>query len=389
MRVLFVIDSMGASGTEHSTAALMSHLRCAGHVAAAATLYDAGFGDEDRLRAEGYEVVPLVSRRYCGRVLELRRRIRQFRPQIVHTSLFNADMVGRVAAWHAGPVVVSSLVNTPYETVRLSDPSISTWKVRCIQVLDLITAHLMVDRLHAVSRGVAEANARALWVKPERISVVERGRSREALGVVSVERRARVRASLGLADDAKVVLAAGRQEHQKAHVDLVRAVEALAKQVPTLTVLLAGREGGASSALRECLGENQEAARCVTLLGHRHDVADLLVAADALAISSLFEGTAGVAIEAMALGCPIVCTDIIGVKGVLTDGENALLVPVSSPQALAEAIGRVLTDEGLATKLRTRGLADFDERFTIDVSATKMEELYADAIAAHRRRGHR
>ncbi len=384
MRILFVIDSMGASGTEHSTAALLAYLRDAGHVAVVATLYDAGFGDEERLRADGFDVVPLVSRSYLARVLELRGRIRELDPQVVHTALFRSDMVGRVAAWHAGPAVLSSLVNTPYEAVRRSDPSIATWKLRGVQLLDMVTAHLMVDRLHAVSAGVAEANARALRVRPERIAVVERGRSSDALGAASVERRARVRASLGLSEDEKVVLAAGRQEHQKAHVDLVRAIESLSSRVPRLRVLLAGREGGASQALRECLEAHEHAAMYTSLLGHRNDVADLLVAADVLAIPSLFEGTAGVAIEAMALGCPIVCTDIVGVKGVLVDGVNAVLVPVSSPVEMADALCRVLTDDAMASRLKSRGHADFEERFTMEVSATRMVALYEESITSSR-----
>lgn len=388
MRVFYVIDSLGASGTEHSTAAMLPWLRDCGHEVSVATLYDAGFGDEDRLRSNGFSVVPLKSRRFWGRIRELRARIREFRPDIVHTALFNSDMVGRVACWHAGPRVVSSLVNTPYEEARWGDPSIKRWKLGAVQVLDAVTAHVMVDRLHAVSAGVAEANAKALRISPQRITVVERGRSRDVLGVVSPERRARVRASLGLSDDSKMVLAVGRQEHQKAQVDLVRAVEALAGQLPQLVVFLAGREGGASGALRACIELHPEAASRTTLLGHRHDVPDLIVAADVLVIPSLFEGTAGAAIEAMALGCPVICTDIAGVRGVLEDGLNALLVPVGSPAHLAEAIRRVLTDDSLAERLRVRGYTDFDERFTIEVSASRMLAFYEDTINAHRTRNH-
>ncbi len=388
MRVLFVIDSLGASGTEHSTAALLPLLRERGHEVAVATLYDSGFGDEDHLRSDGFSIVPLKSQLYWGRVREVRRRIREFQPDLVHTALFNSDMVGRVAAWRAGPRVVSSLVNTPYELARRGDPSIKRWKLGVVQVLDSVTAQVMVDRLHAVSAGVAEANAKALRISPQRITVVERGRSRDVLGVVSTERRARVRASLGLSDDSKMVLAVGRQEHQKAQVDLVRAVEALAGQLPQLVVFLAGREGGASGALRACIELHPEAASRTTLLGHRHDVPDLIVAADVLVIPSLFEGTAGAAIEAMALGCPVICTDIAGVRGVLEDGLNALLVPVGSPADLAEAIRRVLTDDSLAERLKVRGYADFDERFTIEVSASQMLALYEDTINTHRTRNH-
>src|SRR4051794_31339571 len=110
MKIVYVIDSLGASGTEHSTAALLPALRDRGHDVAVATLYDAGYGDEERVRAAGFEVRPLPSRHYAGRVRELRRRIVAGVPDVVHCALFTSDMVARVAAWRTGAVVVSSLV---------------------------------------------------------------------------------------------------------------------------------------------------------------------------------------------------------------------------------------------------------------------------------------
>ena len=114
------------------------------------------------------------------------------------------------------------------------------------------------------------------------------------------------------------------------------------------------------------------------MLGHRHDVPDLLCAADVLAIPSLYEGTAGAAIEAMALRCPVVCTDVEGVRGILRDGVNALLVPAGEPALLADGLVRALHDDALADALRCRALADFEDRFTIEAAAARMEALYAE-----------
>ncbi len=384
MKILFVIDSLGASGAEHSTATLLPLLRDLGHEVSAATLYDAGFGDEERLRAAGFDVRPLGRRRYLGRVRELRARVRSERPDIVHTALFAGDMVGRVAAWRTGTKVVSSLVNTTYDVARTSDPNIRPRRLRVVQALDVLTGRVMVDRFHAVSAGVADVNARDLRVPRSRISVVQRGRSRGQLGVWSQERRETARAALGIDASAKVVLAVGRQEHQKAHTELVAAIPHLLANVDDLIVLIAGRDGNASAALRDALQAHPEAKAVVTLLGHRHDVPDLLCAADVLAIPSLYEGTAGAALEAMALRCPVVCTDLAGVRGVLADGVNSVLVPVADAQAMAVALARVLTDTGLADRLRTTGLADFEDRFTIERAAAAMVEFYESVMAEGR-----
>jgi len=264
MKVLFVIDSLGASGTEHSTAALLPALRDHGLEVSVSTLYDAGFGDEEGIRAQGFEVRPLRSSHYVGRVRELRHRITALAPDVVHCALFQSDMLGRVAAWWSDAGIVSSLVNTPYEPARLSNGDVPAWKVRSVQTVDAATARL-VDRFHAVSQGVAEANARALRLDPERITVIERGRSRRVLGTWTPARRARSREQLGFGPDDKIVLAAGRQDHQKRHVDLIRAADAIGRSRP-----------GPARAHRRPIGERDTRRRASSggaSKGGRHRVA--------------------------------------------------------------------------------------------------------------------
>jgi glycosyltransferase involved in cell wall biosynthesis len=387
MRILLVINSLGASGAEHSTAALLPHLRCRGHEVEVATLYDAGFGDEEAIRRQGFVVRPLRSRHFVGRVAELRRRIQAFRPDVVHTALFDSDLVGRTAALGTAACVVSSFVNTPYEPARLTDPGVRRWRLRLVQAVDMLTARVAVDGFHAVSSGVADSNAKALRLDRSRITVVERGRSSEALGVPTSERRARVRTDLGVSADVHIVLAVGRQEHQKNHIGLIDAVDELLERASDqrFVVLVAGREGNATQSVTQHLRGHPRAADAITFLGHRHDVPDLLCAADVLAISSTYEGTAGVALEAMALRCPIVCTDLAGLRGILVDRVNAVLVPPNSPVAFAEGLLDVLNCSELAETLRANGRRDFDQRFTIERACAAMELMYGQVRA--RRRG--
>ena len=84
----------------------------------------------------------------------LRRLIRRVRPDIVHTAIFDADVVGRIAGWRTGAKVVSSLVNTSYAPRARLIQHLST-KLRFAQSLDGWTARHLTDRIHAVSEGVA------------------------------------------------------------------------------------------------------------------------------------------------------------------------------------------------------------------------------------------
>ena len=117
--------------------------------------------------------------------------------------------------------------------------------------------------------------------------------------------------------------------------------------------------------------------------GYREDVPDLLAAADVFVFPSIFEGLGGALIEAMALGLPIVASDLAAVREVVEEGRNAVLVPSSSPRALADALDALLDDRRRAAAFGARSREIFIERFTADRSTRRMIELYR-GVALHR-----
>jgi glycosyltransferase involved in cell wall biosynthesis len=89
--------------------------------------------------------------------------------------------------------------------------------------------------------------------------------------------------------------------------------------------------------------------------GVRRDARAIVGAADMALLPSRWEGLPLVALEALAAGTPMVATAVRGIRELLTDGENALLVPPGDPEALASAIGRLLADRSLAEALAGNG----------------------------------
>jgi glycosyltransferase involved in cell wall biosynthesis len=89
----------------------------------------------------------------------------------------------------------------------------------------------------------------------------------------------------------------------------------------------------------------------VEFLGHSDDVPALLAASDAFVLPSLFEGTPLALLEAMAAGKAVVTSAIAGVDEVVSDGETGLLVRPGDPDALAEALRRVVGDAELRARL--------------------------------------
>ena len=381
MRVLYILDSLTPGGTERSTVMLIPWLRDLGVDVAIAIFRE----DDDDLRAEaiasGARVHLIDERSLPERLRSVRRLIRSERPDIVHTALYKADQIGRLASLRTGIPVVSSFVNTPYDKHRLRDPNVSRWKLRVAQAIDFLTAHLCVTRFHAVSLGAKDANCRALRVARDRTVIAERGRNADELGSCSITRRNAVRQSLGLSEHAEVVLNIGRLDEQKGQRVLIDAVGRLSEDRPGLVTLIAGKNGSATEGLRGMIESDPILSQRVQLLGHRADVGDLLCAADVLVISSYFEGTAGAAIEAMAVGTPIISTAVIGAVGILEHERNAILVPIADSAALGAGISLLLDDEDLAMRLSENAGHDYEERFTMSAAATRLFDLYHGMVA--------
>jgi glycosyltransferase involved in cell wall biosynthesis len=377
LRVASVITSLGGGGTERSTALLLPELRSFGIDPVAVTLTRVAAGEEDRLVASGVPVVEIQSTNIVGRVRELRRFLRGFRPDVVHTAVFDADIAGRLAAVGLGIPVMSSLVNTSYDPVRLEDPRIRRHRLALVRWADGWTARHLTDHFHAVSSGVAAANIEHLRIDPSRITIVERGRDLSEFRPATERARWRAREELGVAGDAEVVATVGRQEFQKGHVDLVLATRDLVRSRPKLQVLIAGREGGASEAIRQVISEN-DLGRHVRMLGARADVTTILNAADIFALPSRYEGTAGAALEAMASGLPIVASELRGLEGIVVDGQTALLVPRGSPTRLAEGIDWLLEHVAVGRRLGANARVEALNRFGLDRSVAGMATLYRE-----------
>ena len=380
MRVLYLIDSLTEGGAERSLAALAPGLVRAGVQLDVAFLHDrAGVGPE--LEAAGARLWSLEGRGGAvGAACRAARLRRRLRPDIVHTTLFEADIAGRLSCVATRQVkVVGSIVNAAYGPEQLANPQLARSKVRATQALDAITAR-RVDRFHAVSESVAAVMAPRLHVRRDRVEVVARGRDAARLGTRTAARREAARAALAVAPPERMILAIGRQEFQKGFDVLVRAFAQLAATRDDVRLLIVGRRGNASAALNT-LARDLGVDGSVTMLGARDNVAELLCAADVFVSASRWEGMPGAVLEAMALEAPIVATDIAMVREVVGDADDATLVPSDDPAALAGAIAATLTADASELTQRTARLrARFLDRYTLDRAVEGMLELYAGVL---------
>ncbi len=116
---------------------------------------------------------------------------------------------------------------------------------------------------------------------------------------------------------------------------------------------------------------------CVTLLGHRADVPNVLASLDVLVLPSYaHEGIPQIILQAQAMARPVVATRIGGIPEVVEDGKTGLLVEPRDAKALAEAIGHLLVDPPFARGLGQAGRAQIEAKYSLDAMGERLEQIY-------------
>lgn len=188
--------------------------------------------------------------------------------------------------------------------------------------------------------------------------------------------RGKVRRRWGLSDG-PVVGMFGRIGEAKG-VDVMRAAfKALRRVIPAARLVLAGPSLRAAPIARpkRNAAEPVDGVQWVGPLSWR-DTIRLIGAVDVVAVPSRYEGFGLVAAEALAAGVAVVASRTGGLQEVVQDGRTGILVPVGDAGALAEALMRLLENDGLRTSMAKAGRADVAQRFGVPQYESAVRELY-------------
>lgn len=198
------------------------------------------------------------------------------------------------------------------------------------------------------------------------------------------EAASHLKASLGLPPDGKVVGIVSRLVWYKGYNELLRAAQDLLRLHADLSFLVVGE--GSHGPEIEALAQKLGIAERVIFTGRRSDVPQLLAIMDVFALPSYREGFNVAALEAMAMGLPVVGTRVRGLMEPVVDGKTGFLVPIKDKDALAEAIHKLLENKEMALSMGRAGRQRVEDEFVMQKLLPRQMELYQQVIESALRR---
>ena len=187
--------------------------------------------------------------------------------------------------------------------------------------------------------------------------------------------RAKIREEFGISEEDFVIVNVARFEAQKGHFFLLQTLKHLSAQVNRRVVaLLVGI--GVDQPKIESEVKRLGLEGVVHFTGYRQDVPDILAASDVSVMASHYEGIPRALMESMALGVPVVATDVPGTHTLIKSGQTGLLVEYGDVPALSSALAKVLMDPSLAERLGESGKYLVQTRYNEYTVADRVEKIY-------------
>lgn len=366
VRVLFVIDKLQRAGAQVHLGRLAGGLDRERFEPEVVCLLEEGPVAEE-LREAGVPVEVLgLGRLYAPRAIaglpRLVRRLRQRRPDVVHTYLVSSNIYG---------VLAGRLARVPAVVTSRRDPGFSrNWRLR---LLEERLINPFVDRVVVVSSAVAESARREHGLRPDRILTIENGVDLAVLDPGRQDREG-ARREWRIADGEAAIGVIGHLSPVKGQADFLRAAARVAAGAPQARFVLVG-DGPLRSSLAALAAELGIAGR-VVFTGVREDVPRLLAMLDVVVVPSHTEGMSNALLEAMAMARPVVATAVGGNLDVVRDGLNGRLVPPRDASALASTVLELLANPATATRLGATARRFVAENLSLERMVRRYEELY-------------
>jgi len=367
-RICFVSTGLGKGGAESQLFRAAAGLRARGlDVHVVSILSGDYYGP--RLEQEGVPLACLDASRTTSPARILTRFL-QYLKDVRPAALAGFDYPGSMLARVGGAVARIPVVISSIRTENLG----TSLRRHALAWTDSL-ATVTTTNSESVARRLVDEGA----ISRGRIRVIPNGLDVQTVSPALRAGRSALRRSLGVEDTDFFWFAAGSLEAPKDYPNLLEAMALLAKTPTPIKLAVAG-QGSLLGSLRErvvSLGLEP----VVSFLGLREDVPACMAAADGTVLASAWEGLPNVVIESLAVGTPVVCTDVGGAREVVEHGRSGFVVPPQNPQALAAAMSALMaTPEAQRQQLGAAGRRHVEKNFALDSVLTRWSGLFEELL---------
>ncbi len=304
----------------------------------------------------------------------IKRILREFQPDVVHTHSAKGGILGRMAAASVGvPTIIHTVHGAPFHPYQ--GRGVREFFRYC-EMLAARRCHALVSVADAMTDLLVEAN-----VAPrEMFTTVYSGMDIQPF-LDADQHRQQVRDKLGFAPDDVVVGKIARLFHLKGHEYLIEAAKRVVEIEPKVRFLLVG-----DGILRDQFQRQIEAAGIrqhfhFTSLVPPDQIPGYLSAMDILVHTSLREGLARALPQALIAGKPVVSYDVDGAREVVVNDETGFLLPPKSIEPLADALIQLVCDSQLRQQMGKTGRSRYAEQFRHETMTSQLRKLYERLLA--------
>ena len=366
IRVLHVIDSLDLGGAQTVLVNLARFRNRSEIEMEVAPMHGRGVF-ADALEKENVPVHFLSKAKFPpGYVVSLPRLLRRGRYDVVHFHLFGSNWIGKPLAALCGQ---RTLINHDHCNDRARTSSFFA------TLVDTATNRLS-SHIYAVSRSTRDDVMEREKIDPSRISFLANGVDTGRFSPADAAVRAAARSELGIPGDSLVVAGLGRLHPQKNWPLFLE----VACRFPDALFVIAGT-GPQEHLLREIVGKNK--IRNVELLGFR-DARTVLAAADVFLLTSDYEGTPMILLEAMASGLPCVVSAVDGCLELLGDSVGGATARPGDVHEFSSVLGPYLDSPALRVSQGEAARRKVEVSFDARQQAREVEELYASLLAGRK-----